>query len=232
VRRRLPIVTVFEAPGSPLQFIETIEESGAFDQLRFLPEDRRRAELYRAQSAREKASAATGSTEEFLASLGLVATIGRVGAETLPRVAQLLGKTNQFNLTTRRHSAAELEQMIAAGAVALWLRLADCFGDHGLVGVAVALERGGEWFVDTFLLSCRVIGRQVETALLAQLAACVAQRGGTKLIGEYLATPRNGLVAEFYPRHGFAPCGNGLWRLDFSGRTMTPPPHVEIHFHE
>jgi predicted enzyme involved in methoxymalonyl-ACP biosynthesis len=86
--------------------------------------------------------------------------------------------------------------------------------------------------IDTFLLSCRVIGRQAETALLAQLAACVAQRGGTKLLGEFLATPRNGLVADFYPRHGFAPCGNGLWRLDLSRGTIAGPTHLEIHFHE
>jgi len=232
VRRRLPMVTVIEVPVSPLQFSDAIEESGAFDQLSLSAEDRQRVELYRQRGEREEASRGAGSPAEFLASLEMVATIGKVGEETLPRVAQLLAKTNQFNLTTRRHGAGEIEAMMRSGAVALWLRLADRFGDSGLVGAALARPDGERWVVDTFLLSCRVIGRGVETALLAQLAVCVEQRGGRVLVGEYLPTAKNGLVAEFYARHGFDSCGDGMWQMSLAGRTISHPPHIQLRFDE
>ena len=155
----------------------------------------------------------------------MVATIGEVSTETLPRVAQLLAKTNQFNLTTRRHTAAEIEAMISGGAVALCMRLADRFGDNGLVGVAIAIGADVEWKIDTLLLSCRVIGRGAETALLAEVAARVKGR----LVGEYLPTAKNSLVADFYPRHGFTPCGEGVWQFDLSKQQLAPPPFIEIH---
>ena len=231
VRQALPEVTVLDVPADPLQFIATIAESTAFDQLTFSAEDQQRAGLYRQQQARAEASQAAASPEEFLAGLEMVATIGPVGPETLPRVAQLLAKTNQFNLTTRRHTAAQLAEMIAAGAVALWLRLADRFGDHGLVGVALARPREAQWVIDTFLLSCRVIGRGVETALLAQLAASVKARGGEEIVGEYLPTAKNGLVGDFYPQHGFMSCGENHWRKRLSD-TIAVPSYIHVQFHE
>jgi FkbH-like protein len=233
VRRLLPSVTVLEVPSDPLEFIATIEESGSFDQLIFSTEDQNRAALYRQETARVQAREAASSPEEFLAGLEMVATIGPVGPETLPRVAQLLAKTNQFNLTTRRHSAAELAQMIESGAVALWLRLKDRFGDHGLVGVAIARPDGADWRIDTFLLSCRVIGRGAETALLAQLAACVKERGGDSgnLIGEYIPSARNGQVKDFYPAHGFITCQVNLWAKRLS-HTTAAPSYIATQFHE
>jgi FkbH-like protein len=161
----------------------------------------------------------------------MVATLGPVGTDTLPRVAQLLAKTNQFNLTTRRHTAAQIAEMIAGGAVAIWLRLADRFGDHGLVGVAMARPVGAQWMIDTFLLSCRVIGRGVEAALLAQLAALAKGKGGTELIGEYLPTAKNRLVQDFYPQHGFIACGENRWSKSLFGAAVAAP-YIETHFHE
>lgn len=231
VRQALPEVTVLDVPDDPLRYIATLAESPAFDQLTFSAEDQQRGNLYRQQQARTEASHAAASPEEFLASLGMVATIGRVSAETLPRVAQLLAKTNQFNLTTRRHTAAQISGMIESGAVALWLRLADRFGDHGLVGVAIARPAQEQWEIDTFLLSCRVIGRGVESALLAQLSAVVKAQGGEKLLGEYLPSAKNGIVADFYPRHGFAECGGSHWRKSLSG-SVAAAPYIEVRFHE
>jgi FkbH-like protein len=231
VKRVLPEVVVLDVPKDPLEFIATIEDGGWFDQLVFSAEDEQRSVLYRQQAARTEASQTAASPEEFLAGLEMVATIGRVGPETLPRVAQLLAKTNQFNLTTRRHSAAQIAQMIEAGAVALWMRLADRFGDHGLVGVAIAQPIDGAWTIDTFLLSCRVIGRHAETALLAQLAACVQARGGTELTGEYLPSARNSQVARFYPSHGFNTCGENRWKKVLCG-TTGGPSYISVQFHE
>ena len=228
VRQHLPTVRVIDFPSSPLGLIATVEDSELFDRLALSAEDRQRADIYRQQTVRVAAEKTASSSGEFLQSLQLTATIGAVDGETLPRVAQLLAKTNQFNLTTRRHSAAEIAAMIEGGAVALWLRLADRFGDHGLTGVAIAVGDGAEWRVDTFLLSCRVIGRGAEMALLAQLENAVRARGAGALTGEYLATAKNGLVADFYPKQDFLPCGEGRWRLDLSTHQIAPPPHIAI----
>ena len=227
VRRALPMVTVLDVPESPLGYIDAIEGSGAFDRLTLSVEDRRRTELYRGQAERSAAESAASSSAGFLQSLQLVATIGSVDADTLPRVAQLLSKTNQFNLTTRRHNAAEIQAMIDAGAVALWLRLADRFGDHGLVGVALAGLEDGVARIDTFLLSCRVIGRGAETALLAELARRTSASAGV-LVGEYLPTTKNAQVAEFYPRHGFAQAGEGRWQMALPSASLVAPDFIQV----
>ena len=115
---------------------------------------------------------------------------------------------------------------------ALWLRLADRFGDYGLVGVAIARPTATEWAIDTFLLSCRVIGRGAETALLALAGVLLSRaRGGQEILGEYSPTPKNGQVADFYPRHGFAPRGENCWRKRLSD-TTTAPSYIGIQFHE
>jgi len=228
VRRSLPMVTVIDVPTQPLGYIDALEESGAFDQLALSTEDRQRTGLYRQQEARAAASSTSSSPEEFLLSLELVATIGSVDAATLPRVAQLLAKTNQFNLTTRRHSEAEIAAMIEGGAVALWLRLADRFGDNGLVGAAIAQADGACWRVDTFLLSCRVIGRGAEGALLAELASRLAGRGAQRLVGEFIPSGRNMLAENFYPKCGFSPAGGGMWELSLVPLRLAPPAFVRI----
>ena len=227
VRRALPTVTVLDVPASPLGYVDAIEQSGVFDRLTLSAEDRQRTDLYRDQAVRAAAERAASSSGDFLQSLGLVATIGAVDADTLLRVAQLLAKTNQFNLTTRRHSAAEIQAMIDAGAVALWLRLADRFGDHGLVGAALAVAENGVARIDTLLLSCRVIGRGAETALLAELAGRVGGKAGV-LVGEYVPTAKNAQVADFFPRHGFAPAGEGRWQLALPSASLTTPAFIEL----
>ena len=231
VRLNIPEVRVLEVPADPVQYIAVLAESEAFDQLTISAEDQQRASMYRQEQARVEASRAATSPEEFLAGLKMVATIGSVGPDTLPRVAQLLAKTNQFNLTTRRHTAAQIAGMIEEGSIALWLRLADRFGDHGLVGVAIARPVDAQWMVDTFLLSCRVIGRGVEAALLSQLADLVKARGAGELIGEYSPTAKNCLVRDFYPKHGFNACGENRWRKRMS-ELIPAPPYIGVHFHE
>jgi FkbH-like protein len=138
----------------------------------------------------------------------------------MTRVAQLLAKTNQFNLTTRRHTAADVAALLDKGAVALWARVKDRFGDNGLVGAAIAApEADGRWVIDTFLLSCRVIGRRVETALLSALSEEVRGRGARALLGEYLPTAKNKPAADFYPKHGFTAEGERWARTE-----PVPPP--------
>ncbi len=224
VRSQLPQVAVVEVPASPTGYIEALEAAELFDHPVLTEEDGRRADLYRAERQRREAQVGSGSVEEFLRSLEMSVAMGEIDDATLPRVAQLLQKTNQFNLTTRRHTASEVAAMLADGAIGVWMRVADRFGDNGLVGVALATPRGeGVWDVDSFLLSCRVIGRRLEACLLAELARLVAARGGQTLVGHFVASEKNAVAARMYPELGFEPAADGSWRWNlFQGLPLQP----------
>jgi FkbH-like protein len=233
VRSQMPEVTVIEVPESPLDFARSLEESGAFDHLTILAEDRRRPEIYKQQQERRRLQTQSISLEEFLKQLNMTATVGYVSKETLPRVAQLLAKTNQFNLTTRRHEFSELQVMIDSGAVALWVRVSDRFGDNGLVGVAIAIpENPSRWLIDTFLLSCRVIGRQVERVLLSMLVRSIRERDGLEILGEYIPTAKNGVAADLYQLHGFTGLDDigRYWVRKLAAGDIAVPSFVTIDF--
>jgi FkbH-like protein len=125
----------------------------------------------------------------------------------LPRITQLTGKTNQFNVTTRRYSQEELAAVAADPvAIALSFRLIDRFGDNGLICVLIAMPDRAEpdtLRIDTWLMSCRVLGRQVEEEVINQLSAIARERGFARIIGEYIPTAKNGMVRDLYQRMGF-----------------------------
>jgi FkbH-like protein len=142
----------------------------------------------------------------------------------LPRVTQLLRKTNQFNLTTRRRTSQEVAALAADPRwVCLSLSLRDRLADHGIVGVGFTALRGDEAVVDTLLLSCRVIGRTAERLLLSELGRMAAERGCRTLVGCYRATDRNALVAGLYPGLGFTPDGTD----DGEQRYVLPLPALD-----
>jgi FkbH-like protein len=231
VRSQLPEVAVLDVPESPIERVRALDDCGAFDQLRLSDDDRRRADAYREDGQRERLRALAVTPEDFWRGLGTTVRVGPVDPESLGRVVQLMAKTNQFTVTTRRHSAAQVEAMLAAGAVGLWLRARDRYGDYGLVGVALAIPDDGDaWRVDSFLLSCRALGRHVEGALLAALARRVAARGGRSLLGEFVSTGRNRPAERFFAEHGFAPLdGDGRWwRLALDAGALEPPPYVAL----
>ncbi len=215
MREQLPAVTVIEVPGSPLLYVEALENSLAFDTFSLTEEDRNRAVLYRQESARSQVLEGASSLEDFIRSLEMVVTLSLLDDAQMPRIVQLVGKTNQFNLTTRRHSEAELVKLLEAGGFGVVAKARDRFGDSGLVGVAIAVpETDGVWEVDTFLMSCRVIGRGVETALLATLERMVRARGASELFGVYAPTAKNHPAADFYSRHGYENSGTGgRWHI-------------------
>ena len=184
VRANAPEVNVIEAPSNPHEFAEALEESGFFDQVTLSEEDRRRTTIYRQQAQRRSLAEDVGSVDDFLKSLDMRASVGHADAATLGRIAHLVGKTNQFNLTTRRHSPATLATMARdPNHVVAWLRLRDRFGDQGLVAVAVLATNGQAAVVDTLLMSCRVMNRHVEQAFLAYLVEEARRLGCAALEG-------------------------------------------------
>lgn len=214
VRRALPEVDVPIMPEDPTGFRLAIEDYPYFEPSAFTANDRARAEQYRARAEALALQDATGSIEEYQASLGMQARFGPVDAVNMGRVVQLVNKTNQFNLTTRRRNRAELEALLARpGTHAFWARLTDRFADHGLIAVAIGVERddpaGRTLEVDTLLMSCRVLGRGVEAAVLAELARLGLEAGCVRVEGAYLPSGRNGMVADLYPRLGLAETGRG-----------------------
>ena len=123
----------------------------------------------------------------------------------LQRIVQLINKTNQFNLTTRRYSDAEvLEVLDDDKAIGLQLRLTDRFGDNGIISIIIGRLEGDALVIDTWLMSCRVLGRQVEVTTLNLIVQRARAMGARRIIGDYIATPKNGMVKEHYRKLGFA----------------------------
>jgi FkbH-like protein len=212
MRQLNPQVLILNHDSDPLGTLNTLWETDAFDSLFVTNEDRQRHHDYRVRQARE-IGAYQDDLEGFLKSLEMAAVIEPVGPGNLDRVANLLAKTNQFNLTTRRHSRAEVARLAeAAGSIALVLRLRDKFGEQGIIAlvIAVAEQEQQSLMIDSLLVSCRALGRGVEQALWAAMVNRAYRKGVRKLQAEYVATGRNSLVANFYDKLGFHQVeGNG-----------------------
>jgi FkbH-like protein len=221
MRATRPEVLSVLVPDDPATLVDDLLRHRLFEAQETTAEDRARTEMAAAESRRTEEARAL-SAEEFLATLGLTVRVAPAGEAELPRVAQLVARTNQFNLTTLRRSQDELRTLGRSHRVlALWA--SDRFGDHGLTGVAIV--RGGE--IDSFLLSCRVLGRGVESALLAAVAADAARQGASRLAARFVPTARNGACADFLPRHGFRQEADGTWTAALSA-VPGCPPHVTL----
>ena len=204
MRQFLPEVLILNESPDALQLLRAIWQTDAFDSLAVSDEDQRRHQDYSVREARN-VQAHHGDLQSFLRSLEMEAMIEPVQSSNLDRVVTMLGKTNQFNLTTRRHSRTQVQAMLESpGTIALALRLRDRFGDQGIVAVLVALCDSDQSTlrVDSFLVSCRALGRGVEDALWAAALEQARQQEVKKLEAEYIATAKNAIVAEIYDRFG------------------------------
>lgn len=206
VRQLVPEVDVVALPADPHGYVRALADYPFFETTTLTAEDAARTAAYRARAEFAAAEAAATSLEEFHRGLDMTATVVALDELTLPRVAQLVGKTNQFNLTGRRRSAEEIARLAAdPGTAVLCLRLADRFADHGLVAVVIAVTEGDALTVDTWLMSCRVIGRTLEDEVAGLLLAEARRRGLARVTGHHRPSPKNALVAGLYPRLGFRP---------------------------
>ena len=213
VRQMLPEVEVVEVPEEPALYIRALEAGQWFEAVDITAEDTERTEQYRAEAQRRSLQGSFTSMDDYLASLTMRGEVRDVNETDLARVVQLLGKTNQFNLTTRRHNLDVLRATLAAPrSVGLTVRIADRFADYGLVAVLIGVEEPGQPVptlrVDTWLMSCRVIARTVEEFCLNCLIEAARSLGYARLVGHYLPTKKNLLVADLYDRLGFRRTGD------------------------
>ena len=242
IRQQLPEVAVVEAPvQEPWKLLDLLSSQPFFDAPVVTDDDLNRLNEYKAQAQRTELANSAGSRDEFLASLGIVCTFLSALDAPLARSVQLLAKTNQFNLTTRRHSAADVENFAASpGGQAVAVRVRDRFGDAGVVGLALARTQGDSCSIDSLLLSCRVIGRGIETALLAHLAGKAIKSGATRLIGEFIPTKKNAPCADFYLDHGFTKDTSprntqpesGFYQLDLTASAPMSPKWLTLEGNE
>ena len=224
VRSRLPEVRVIRWPDD--LGAGTLDDLGLFDTLAVTEEDRRRTELYRTEQARGAARVEAGTVEDHLRSLEMVATVGLARPAQLPRIAQLIAKTNQFNLTVRRHEHRRLEALASDPhrARVVSLSLSDRFGSSGLVGCGiVVLREPGVAELDTLLQSCRVIGRGAEQILAARLLHEARDLGALTLRAEYVPAPRNAQVADLLGRLGFARVDGNRYTIDLRSAGIAVP---------
>jgi FkbH-like protein len=220
VREQIPELRVPEVPPDPALYADWVGSLPSLLVLQQTPEDLRRTQQYQESRSRDVYRASTGSMTDFLRGLGLRVAVEPMAPESTARVVQLLAKTNQFNLTTRRHDEATLRRRVAAGEWRVYtMRVTDRFGDFGLTGVAIVAPGPERWHLDSFLMSCRVIGKSVESALLARIAADARAAGAAGLAADFIDSGRNQVARAFLGQHGFEPAGDGLWQrtLDDGG---------------
>jgi FkbH-like protein len=239
MRRLRPEVLTPEWPTDPVLYASALEELLDFASISVTGEDLRRGEMYSAERGRSSLKERSATLQEYLFGLKMQVSIKEAEAVDIPRVTQLVQKTNQFNLTTRRYSFAQVENFLRADNTVVYvLRNTDAFGDNGLVGVAVVVkEVGGDsdpiWRIDSLLMSCRVLGRTIEDAFLHFLLNEANGKGAQYMVGEFIPTNKNIMVKDFYRDAGFRPAEvserGSMWILDLASYTPLPFPWMSIN---
>ena len=200
----LPGVAVPEMPEDPAEFVPFLNGLNLFETLSFSAEDRNRAELYRQQAAREQEKVQFSDISEYLRSLQMKIALRPFDSFSMPRVVQLLQRSNQFNLTTKRYNEKDCERFLADPACdTLAVSLSDKYGDSGLISVVILRRAGAVLTIDTWLMSCRVLQRGVEQFCMNAVVEIARAHGCREISGSYGPTEKNGMVRNFFSRFGF-----------------------------
>ena len=208
VRFELPEVGVPELPADAAFFAPLLLAGGYFESIQLTAEDLARAEQYQANALRSAQLEPGSDLGSYLRSLQMQAEFAPFDAVGRARITQLINKTNQFNLTTRRRAEQEVAELEHRAALTLQIRLKDRYGDNGMICVLVCAAADSQtWVIDTWLMSCRVLKREVEQAVLNVVARQAMAQGVERLLGDYLPTDKNVLVRDLYRDLGFAPAG-------------------------
>ena len=227
VRKLLPQVSVPELPDDPAWYARTLSAGGYFEAVAFAAEDLGRAGFYQDNAKRASLQKQVGGVDAYLASLDMTITFEPFDPTGRARIVQLINKSNQYNLTTRRYTDPEVAEAENDPSVfTLQVRLSDIFGDNGMISVVICRRNQSRtWEIDTWLMSCRVLGRKVEYMVLREILAHARAGGIHKLYGTYRPTDRNKLVEDHYAKLGFTKVGqeeSGLTRWELLVDSANP----------
>lgn len=218
VSAQLPGVCAPEI-GSVHQYVQVLDRCGFFEVTALSGDDLKRSEMYRENAERAKLRESFADYGEYLESLEMKAVIRPFEAVYMARIAQLTNKSNQFNLTTKRYTQAQIEETAADRAyITLYGKLTDRFGDNGVVSVVIGRVAEEVCHVELWIMSCRVLKRDMEYAMMDALVMSCRVRGITEIRGYYYPTAKNGMVRDFYAMQGFEKTaedgeGNTEWRF-------------------
>ena len=220
--------------GRPEQYIRVLDRSGFFEVTSLSEDDRRRSDMYRANRMREKQQTGFADYGEYLKSLGMKGTIRSFEPVYMARIAQLTNKSNQFNLTTRRYTQGEIEQAAADGEyITLYGKLEDKFGDNGVVSVVIGYKKEEELHIDLWIMSCRVLKRDMEFAMMDRLVEESRKAGIKRILGYYYPTAKNKMVENFYGLQGFGKIkedeeGNTVWLYEIPEIYEKKNKYIEV----
>jgi len=216
-------------PEDPAYYARTLTAGGYFEAVTFAGEDLRRAGFYQDNAKRASLQKQVGGLDAYLASLDMTITFQPFDATGRARIVQLINKSNQYNLTTRRYTDPEITEAENDPEVfTLQVRLVDTFGDNGMISVVICRPgEAGVWEIDTWLMSCRVLGRRVEHMVLREILGHARASHVHKLSGVYRPTDRNKLVVDHYAKLGFTKVeedASGLTRWELLAEGADPEP--------
>lgn len=232
IRQFVPEVSVVWLGDDPSTYSQQLLDSRFFEQRSVTSEDQERTQLYRQEAKRQELQRDVTDMNAYLRSLEMTAHISEFTAVDVPRIAQLINKSNQFNLTTKRRTEAEVKALLSAlGYVTFTIRLADKFGDHGLIAIVIGQVKDGDLHLDTWLMSCRVLKRQVEEETVNAIVRLARSEGCGRVVGTYIPSAKNSMVKDLYPNLGFTEESvdesRSVFALDV-GSYATKPTHISV----
>ncbi|MBT5400576.1 HAD-IIIC family phosphatase [bacterium] len=207
VRKYLPQVAVPELPEDPSYFSRTLLAAGYFEAIHFSDEDKTRAESYKSNAKRTALRNTMVDLDSYLRTLDMKAEIKSFSEKGIKRIVQLISKSNQFNLTTHRYNEREILNFLNKDTYyTIQINLSDTFGDNGIVALVICNKNNGKWMIDTWIMSCRVLGRRLEEFVFYEIVKAARIAGVKEIIGVYIPTERNYISQDLYEKLGFTEC--------------------------
>lgn len=232
VRSMLPMVMVPELPEDPSDYITILDRACAFETVSFSEEDKIRARMYKDNAQRKELQCKFSDITEYLKSLDMEVTVGDVDDFHIKRMSQLINKSNQFHLTGTRYTVSELEMLNAdSNSVIRYFKLKDRFGDNGLISVIILKCDNATLLIDTWVMSCRVLSRGMEEFTCIEMISIAREQGCKKILGCYVPSKKNQLVASLYERLGFEKCREdenqtSYWTLSLQDKSPEYPMYI------
>ena len=231
ISHELPEVLTVDVPDDCSEFTRCLLDLDVFETLHITDEDKQRTKLYQNEGERKRLKSKITDLNSYLNELNITVEIFVWDEFAIPRIAQLTQRTNQFNLTTRRYSESDINLLAhSESSLIYYIKSGDRFGEHGIVATCIIHIKDDSWEIDTFLLSCRVIGRGIEQAFLHFICQNAIKKNIKKIIGKFLPTQKNTIAESFYPNMGFKIQSSNkqenVFSLDLSSNLVSLPMHI------